>query len=182
MHPSHVTRQGAPEILNGSLARGGSAPFRLARRHDIDMSGKKVAPGLARPNCDKQVGPITCRSGIATSAPAAWQYRPTQLTITSWPATVENATSLAKISSTVMAPLCPPNSPDVDTVTASRSFPCRIALRYRPKISKTASKQAKTAEFPCDDGARRIGCSNAAGGSKATICQTLWAFRKKRMS
>jgi hypothetical protein len=50
-----------------------------------------------------------------------------------------------------MAPLCPPNSPDIDTVTASRSFPCRIALRYRPKISKTARKQTKSAEFPCDD-------------------------------
>jgi len=68
---------------------------------------------------------------------------------------------------------------DIDTVTASRSFPCRIALRYRLKISKTARKQAKSAEFPCDDGARRIGCSNAAGGSKATICRTLWAFRKE---
>jgi hypothetical protein len=53
-------------------------------------------------------------------------------------------------------------------------------LPYRPKISKTAPKQAKSAEFPCDDGARRIGCSNAAGGSKGTI--TLWAFCKKRMS
>jgi len=46
---------------------------------------------------------------------------------------------------------------DIDTVTASRSFPCRIALRYRLKISKTARKQAKSAEFPCDDGARRFG-------------------------
>src|SRR5215203_5831354 len=96
-----------------------------------------------------------------------------------WPATAGNATGLARVSSTVMAPLCPPSSPDIDTVTASRSFPCRIALRYRPKISKTAPKQAKYAGFPCDDGVRHIGCSNAAGGSKTAICRTLWAFCKE---
>jgi hypothetical protein len=47
------------EILNVSLARGGSTPFRLARRRDVHISGKKVALGLERPHCDKQVGPIT---------------------------------------------------------------------------------------------------------------------------
>jgi hypothetical protein len=52
-------------------------------------------------------------------------------------------------------------------------------LRYRLKISKTAPKQVKPAEFPCDDGARRFGYSNAAGGSKPTICRTLWAFCKE---
>ena len=103
---------------------------------------------------------------IAISAPGAWQYRPTQLTTASWPATVGNAISLARIFSTVMTPLCPPNSPDIDTVTASRSFPCRMASRYKLKILKTAPKQGKPAEFLCDAGTTRFGCSNAAGGSK----------------
>jgi hypothetical protein len=63
-----------------------------------------------------------------------------------------------------MMPLCPSNLPEIDTVTASRSFPCRMALRYKPKILKTSPKQAKPAEFLCDAGTTRFGCSNAAGG------------------
>ena len=161
------------------------APFRLAGRHDIHMSGDDVAPTLARADRDEEVGPVALGTGQNRHLGSRC------LTVVADPIddrAVWRAHNRGKCNQgrenffhVHGGPLCLRNSPGATSLSAGSSVPCRIASCFGRRLRKSASNQRNLLAFPCKAAAKEASPNMAIGGGIKTACLRLGIRWKERI-